>query len=440
MRRADFPHGFQFGVATSAYQVEGAVDEDGRGPSVWDAFCERPGVIADASSGRVACDHYHRMDADLDLMARLGVDAYRFSIAWPRIQPDGRGATNSKGLDFYRRLVAGLRDRDIEPVATLFHWDLPEPLQRAGGWMSRDTVARFARYAEIVGQALGDDVATWITLNEPHNHMSHGHIMGTHAPGLRLGGDAFAVAHHQLLAHGAATTVLRGLTSRPIGITNYYSPPRAPDGDADLAVLWDAWVNHMFTDPILLGGYPDEIWSIAGRADAIGDGDLDTIAAPIDVLGLNYYRPTPLERAPAGAPLPFVIGSLPGVPVTSFGWPVVPDGLREMLLHLARRYGDRLPPISITENGAAYRDTLADGRVDDPERIAYLAGHLEAVLGALRAGVGVRSYFVWSLLDNFEWAAGYDQRFGIVHVDFETQVRTPKASWYWLQEMLGGRS
>lgn len=438
VRRSDLPDDFTFGVAMSAYQVEGAVDEDGRGRSIWDTFCERPGVIADASTARVACDHYHRLDEDLDLIARLGAQAYRFSIAWPRIQPDGVGTVNTPGLDFYRRLVAGLRDRDIEPVATLFHWDLPEALQQAGGWMNRDTASRFARYAEIVGRALGDDVACWITLNEPHNHMSHGHIMGTHAPGLCLGGRAFGVAHHQLLAHGLATAVLRDHTSRPVGITNYYSPPRPPDDDPRLGVLWDAWVNHMFTDPILLGEYPAAIDAIAGRTDVIRDGDLATIGAPIDILGVNYYRPTPLVRAPADHPLPFAIGTLPGVPVTSFGWPVVPDGLREVLVHLAQRYGERLPPISITENGAAYEDVVIGGRVDDPDRIAYLDGHLRAVADAIDAGVDVRGYFVWSLLDNFEWAAGFGQRFGIVHVDFETQVRTPKASWHWLQALIGG--
>ncbi|WP_406042196.1 GH1 family beta-glucosidase [Micromonospora sp. NBC_00898] len=431
----DFPTGFRWGVSTSAYQIEGAVDADGRGPSIWDTFAHSPGRIADGSTGDVACDHYHRYREDVALLAGLGVSAYRFSIAWPRVQPTGAGAADSAGLDFYERLVDELLGHGVDPVATLFHWDLPQALEDAGGWLNRDTAARFAEYADLVAARLGDRVKLWITLNEPFVHMSLGHGMGVHAPGRMLLFDAFPVAHHQLLGHGLAVSALRARSSSPVAIANNYSPVRlAGDTDADRAAgaAYDALHNRLFTDPLLGLGYPEEPGFDPG---VVRDGDLDVIAAPIDVLGVNYYNPTGIRAAEEGSPLPFEIVPLDGYPRTAFDWPVVPDGLRDLLVGLRDTYGDRLPPIQVTESGCAYDDVPdADGRVDDPERIAYLDGHLRAVREAIDAGVDVTGYFVWSLLDNWEWAEGFTKRFGLVHVDYATQTRTPKSSYAWFRD------
>ncbi|MFI5484767.1 GH1 family beta-glucosidase [Micromonospora echinaurantiaca] len=433
----DFPAGFRWGVSTSAYQIEGAVAVDGRGPSIWDTFAHSPGRIVDGSTGDVACDHYHRHTEDVDLMVGLGVSAYRFSIAWPRVQPGGTGAANPAGLDFYDRLVDDLLARDIDPVATLFHWDLPQPLEDADGWLNRDTAHRFAEYADLTAARLGDRVKLWITLNEPFVHMSLGHGMGVHAPGRMLLFDAFPVAHHQLLGHGLAVGALRARSTSPVAIANNYSPVRlAGDTDADraAAAAYEALHNRLFTDPLLGHGYP------AGQdfdAGVVRDGDLAVIAAPIDVLGVNYYNPTAVRAPEEGSPLPFDLVPLDGYPRTAFDWPVAPDGLRELLGWLRDTYRDDLPPIEITESGCAYDDAPDDtGRVPDPERIAYLDGHLRAVRAALDDGVDVRGYFVWSLLDNWEWAEGFTKRFGLVHVDFDTQVRTPKSSYAWLRDVI----
>ncbi|MFC4150531.1 GH1 family beta-glucosidase [Micromonospora mangrovi] len=431
----EFPTGFRWGVSTSAHQIEGAVDADGRGPSIWDTFAHTPGRIADGSTGDVACDHYHRYAEDVALLAGLGVSAYRFSIAWPRVQPTGTGAANAAGLDFYDRLVDELLRRGVDPVATLFHWDLPQALEDAGGWLNRDTAARFAEYADLVAARLGDRVKLWITLNEPFIHMSLGHGMGMHAPGRMLLFDAFPVAHHQLLGHGLAVSALRARSSSPVAIANNYSPVRlAGDTAADRAAgaAYDALHNRLFTDPLLGLGYPEEPGFDPG---VVRDGDLDVIAAPIDVLGVNYYNPTGIRAAEEDSPLPFEIVPLDGWPRTAFDWPVVPDGLRELLVGLRDRYGDRLPPIQVTESGCAYDDVPdADGRVHDPERIAYLDGHLRAVREAIDAGVDVTGYFVWSLLDNWEWAEGFTKRFGLVHVDYPSQRRTPKSSYAWFRD------
>ncbi|SCG40160.1 beta-glucosidase [Micromonospora echinaurantiaca] len=433
----DFPAGFRWGVSTSAYQIEGAVGVDGRGSSIWDTFAHSPGRIVDGSTGDVACDHYHRHAEDVDLMAGLGVCAYRFSIAWPRVQPGGTGAANPAGLDFYDRLVDDLLARDIDPVATLFHWDLPQPLEDAGGWLNRDTAHRFAEYADLTAARLGDRVKLWITLNEPFVHMSLGHGMGVHAPGRMLLFDAFPVAHHQLLGHGLAVGALRARSTSPVAIANNYSPVRlAGDTDADraAAAAYEALHNRLFTDPLLGRGYP------AGQdfdAGVVRDGDLAVIAAPIDVLGVNYYNPTAVRAPEEGSPLPFDLVPLDGYPRTAFDWPVAPDGLRDLLGWLRDTYRDDLPPIEITEGGCAYDDAPdGTGRVPDPERIAYLDGHLRAVRAALDDGVDVRGYFVWSLLDNWEWAEGFTKRFGLVHVDFDTQVRTPKSSYAWLRDLI----
>ncbi|WP_433126220.1 GH1 family beta-glucosidase [Micromonospora sp. CA-240977] len=432
-----FPAGFRWGVSTSAHQVEGAATADGRGPSIWDTFAQSPGRISDGSSGAVACDHYHRHAEDVALMAGLGVDSYRFSIAWPRVRPTGAGPANPAGLDFYDRLVDELLAAGVDPVATLYHWDLPQPLEDAGGWLHRDTAARFAEYADLTAARLGDRVRLWITLNEPFIHMSLGYGMGEHAPGRTLLFDAFPVAHHQLLGHGLAVAALRAHTTSPVAIANNYSPVRVlGDRDADRAAgaAYEALHNRLFTDPLLGRGYPELPGFDPG---VIRPGDLDTIAAPIDVLGVNYYNPTGVRAAEADSPLPFDLVPLDGYPRTAFDWPVAPDGLRELLGWLRDTYGDALPPIEITESGCAYDDAPdAGGQVADPERVAYLDGHLRAVRAAIDDGVDVRGYFVWSLLDNWEWAEGFTKRFGLVHVDYATQTRTPKSSYTWLRDVI----
>jgi len=433
-----FPAGFTWGVATAAYQIEGAATAGGRGPSIWDTFAAEPGRVVDGGTGEVACDHYHRYAEDVALMAELGVTAYRFSIAWPRIQPDGTGPANAAGVAFYDRLVDALLDRGIDPVATLFHWDLPQALEDAGGWLARDTAHRFADYAAQIGRVLGDRVKLWITLNEPFVQLTLGYGVGSHAPGRTMLFDALPVAHHLLLGHGLAVAALRDQTTSPIAITNNYSPAwPASDSTDDRAATqaYDALQNHLFTDPVLGLGYPAAL----PLADLVpvGHGDLDVIATPIDALGVNYYYPTRVRAPVDGSPMPFDLVPVEGYPMTDFDWPVVPDGLRELLIALKRRYGSVLPPIHITENGCAYDDRLdADGRCDDPQRVAYLDGHIRAVRAAMDDGVDVRGYFVWSLLDNFEWAHGYTKRFGLAHVDFDTQVRTPKTSFRWYADFL----
>ncbi|MEU5944483.1 GH1 family beta-glucosidase [Micromonospora sp. NPDC047465] len=433
----EFPAGFRWGVSTSAYQIEGGVGEDGRGPSIWDTFAHDPGRIADGSTGDVACDHYHRHAEDVALLAGLGVSAYRFSVAWPRVRPTGDGPVNAAGLDFYDRLVDDLLAHDIDPVATLFHWDLPQPLEDAGGWLARDTAHRFAEYADATAARLGDRVKLWITLNEPFIHMSLGHATGEHAPGRTLLFDAFPVAHHQLLGHGLAVAALRARTTSPVAIANNYSPVRpAGDSDADRAAgaAYEALHNRLFTDPLLGRGYPV---GLGFDETVVRDGDLAVVAAPIDVLGVNYYNPTGVRAPDEGSPLPFELVPLDGYPRTAFDWPVAPDGLRELLGWLHRTYGDDLPPIQVTESGCAYDDVPdAHGRVHDPERIAYLDGHLRAVRAAMDEGVDVTGYFVWSLLDNWEWAEGFTKRFGLVHVDFDTQARTPKSSYAWFRDLI----
>lgn len=435
--RDQFPPNFRFGTATAAFQIEGAATEGGRTPSIWDTFNAEPGNIKDGHNAEVACDHYHRLDEDLGLLAELGAESYRFSFSWTRILPGIDGTVNQDGIDFYRRLIDGLQERGIAPVATLFHWDLPQSLQDRGGWKNRDTAKRLAELAGVVARELGDGIDTWITLNEPYNHMSHGHIHGFHAPGLRLGPDAVQIAHHQLLGHGLSVQALRSESSAPIGITNYYSPARPAAEHSELGPQWNAWVNHLFTDPVLLGTYPAEIADFAPVDRFVEDGDLEIISQPIDVLGVNFYRPSPPIPTPDGA-FPFAIGQFEGGERTGFGWPIVPDALRELLVGLRDRYGESLPPIEITENGAAFEDVLEDGVYDDPERLSYVKRHLEATRQAIEAGVDVRGYYLWSFLDNFEWAAGYTQRFGIVHVDFETLKRTTKTSFAWYRDFVKG--
>jgi beta-glucosidase len=431
------PAGFVFGTSTASYQIEGAATEDGKGPSIWDTFAAEPGRIVDGSSGAVACDHYHRYHEDVALMARLGAQGYRFSIAWPRVQPTGSGAVNEAGLAFYDRLVDELLAHDIAPMATLYHWDLPQALEDgsdgAAGWLSRDTPLRFAEYAGLVAGRLADRVAHWVPVNEPNVASLLGYALGMHAPGKALMFDALPAAHHLLLGHGLATQALRSAGAAAVGSANNHAPMwPASDSDADRAAadLFDTVWNRIFADPMLLGRYPEGFGELMG-SPSLAD-DLAVIAQPLDFYGVNYYNPM-CVAAPADptSAMPFDQREIPGYPKTDFGWPVVPDGLREQLVILKERYPD-LPPVMITENGCSYGTGPDEhGVVDDQPRIDYLDSHLRAVATAIEQGVDVRGYYCWSLMDNFEWTEGYTQRFGLVHVDYETQVRTPKRSFDW---------
>ncbi|KZL30496.1 MULTISPECIES: GH1 family beta-glucosidase [Rhodococcus] len=446
----EFPTSFVWGTATAAYQIEGAVAEDGRGPSIWDEFCDRPGVVVGGDTGTVAADHYHRWESDIELMNQLGLDAYRLSLSWSRILPTGSGAVNTKGLDFYDRLIDRLCSAGITAAVTLFHWDLPLALQEQGGWMNRDTSYRLGEYAQVVGERLSDRVGMWMPLNEPVVHTLYGHALGVHAPGLALGFDAFQAAHHQLLGHGLAVEALRATGCTNIGIASNHAPVRAASDspeDVMAADIYDHVVNWMFADPVLVGKYPAD--EFAQLLSGPVDEDLKIIGAPLDWYGINYYEPTmiaaPVEGQgtegvlevdlPPG--LPFAPVAITGYPTTDFGWPIVPEGLGEILRTFHARFGDALPPIYITESGCSFHDAPdAAGVVDDEARIDYHDAHLRALRSAMDDGVDVRGYFVWSLLDNFEWAAGYKERFGLVHVDFDTQKRTPKTSFEWYRALI----
>jgi beta-glucosidase len=429
-------------VSTASYQIEGAATEGGRGPSVWDTFSHTPGKTHNGDTGDVADDHYHRYAEDIELMAGLGVDAYRFSIAWPRIQPTGEGPANPAGLDFYDRLVDAMLAKGIAPAATLYHWDLPQALEDKGGWMQREIPERFAEYASIVGQRLGDRVGLWITLNEPFVVTALGYALGVHAPGHRLLAGAFPVAHHQLLGHGLAVEALRaaGVTGK-LGITNTMAPvyPATDDpADAVAANILDLLHNRTYSEPLFTGRYPDDVPTVYRGADlsVVKDGDLEKISAPLDFFGLNFYNPHRVKAAGAEHFGHEIVG-YPGAATTAMGWPVVPAALTELLTGMAERYGEKLPPIYITENGAAYEDKPdADGRVQDDDRIAFLDAHLRALHDAMAAGVDVRGYFCWSFLDNFEWAYGFDKRFGLVRVDYDTLERVPKASYDWYRSII----
>ena len=430
------PAGFTFGTSTASYQIEGAVGEDGRGPSIWDTFCAEPGRIVDGSSGAVACDHYHRYAEDVALMARLGAQGYRFSVAWPRIRPTGSGAANEAGLAFYDRLVDELLGHGIAPMATLYHWDLPQALEDQGGWMNRDTAERFGEYAALVADRLADRVAHWVPVNEPNVASLLGYALGMHAPGRALMFEALPAAHHLLLGHGLATTALRAAGAKAIGTANNHAPMwPASEAAEDVAAadLFDTVWNRIFADPILLGRYPDGFEDLMGAES----GDLEVIGQPLDFYGVNYYNPM-CVAAPAdpASAMPFDQREIPGYPKTDFGWPVVPDGLRELLVQLKARY-PAMPPVMITENGCSYgMGPDAGGVVDDQPRIDYLDSHMRAVAAAIEEGVDVRGYYCWSLLDNFEWTEGYTQRFGLVHVDYETQRRTPKRSFDWYADTI----
>jgi beta-glucosidase len=440
-----FPPGFVWGVATASYQIEGASTEDGRGRSIWDDFAETPGRIADGETGEVACDHYHRWADDIALMSSLGVSAYRLSVAWPRIQPDGRGPANPAGLAFYDRVVDGLLEAGIQPWVTLYHWDLPSALESAGGWPERATAERFAEYAQIVGAALGDRVRHWITLNEPWCSAFLGYLSGRHAPGRSEPGAAVAAAHHLLLGHGLAVQSLRASTPEAqVGVTLNLYPVSADDdtdGSVDAARRIDGLHNRMFLDPVLRGSYPDDVRAdLASLSDFsfLRDGDLQVTSEPLDFLGVNYYTGHTVRAGPypASGQVEFVSTDRP---TTAMGWEVNPDGLRELLNRVTREYGPI--PLYVTENGSAYEDVVEpDGSVHDRERLAYLREHLAACADTVADGVPLAGYFAWSLMDNFEWGFGYTKRFGLVHVDYATQVRTVKDSGAWYADFLHRRA
>ena len=457
----EFPSDFLLGSATAAYQIEGAFQEDGRGPSIWDTFSHTPGRTLDGDTGDVADDHYHRVTADLDLMKRLGLEAYRFSIAWTRIQPTGSGKPLEAGLSFYSRLIDGLLERGIKPIATLYHWDLPQALEDNGGWPARDTALRFAEYASIVGDALGDRVVVWTTMNEPWCSAFLGYGSGGHAPGRTSDLAALRAAHHLNLGHGLALQELRHVVTKPdaqYSITLNFHALRGDDNSSPEAIRRiDALGNRTFTGPLLHGEYPIDLlqdtheitdWSF------VQPGDLETIHQPIDFLGVNFYSTATVRmwdgksdklsndghRDAQGSPWP---GSRdveflpqPG-PLTAMGWNIAPDALEELLVSLSQEFPDL--PLVITENGAAFDDVEVDGRVHDEKRIDYLRRHFTAAHRARARGVDLRGYLVWSLLDNFEWSYGYSKRFGLVRVNYETQERIPKDSALWFAELIETR-
>jgi beta-glucosidase len=466
-----FPVGFVWGTATASYQIEGAAEEDGRGPSIWDTFSHTPGRTLDGDTGDVACDHYHRWPEDVGLLADLGASSYRFSIAWPRIVPAGAGAVNGAGLDFYDRLVDGLLERGIDPLATLYHWDLPQALEDEGGWLERSTAWRFAEYAEVVAARLGDRIRRWSTLNEPFCSSFLGYGSGAHAPGIRGIATALTAAHHLNLAHGLATSALRAGAPRELEVSivlNVAQVYPASDDPTDLVAARhaDEVANRVFLEPILRGRYPETLlrdtrshtdWSF------VQDGDLALINVPLDLLGVNFYSPSRIcgpraglatatdaattgrwvedpsaDAAPAPVPWPGtdLAWSVPQPgPYTDMGWRIEPQAFTDLLLRLSADYPEI--PMMVTENGCAYPDVPGeDGQVHDERRIDYLRDHLAAVHAAIEQGADVRGYYLWSMLDNFEWALGYRKRFGIVHVDYETLVRTPKDSARWYRHVI----
>ncbi|MFC4062410.1 GH1 family beta-glucosidase [Planomonospora corallina] len=450
-----FPTDFVWGAATSAYQIEGAVTSGGRGVSIWDTFVRQPGRVVNGENADVAIDHYHRYRDDVEMMASLGLGAYRFSVSWPRIQPDGTGPANAEGLDFYKRLVDELLARGIDPWVTLYHWDLPQALEDAGGWPSRETSARFADYAALVHDALGDRVRNWSTVNEPWCAAFLGYASGEHAPGRREPAQAMYAAHHLLLAHGLAVEAMRAQRSdtRIGGCVNLYaiSPQTGSEADLDAARRIDGLQNRFFLDALLKGAYPADVLEDLGEmAGFAREGDLAVIAQPLDMLLINYYSRFTVSGKPGGAAsaaaaptdsgspwvgsehVSFVQG---GRPVTAMGWEIDDSGLYEILTRLHREYP--AVPLVISENGAAFDDVVAaDGTVHDGERRDYIAAHLRTCHAAIQAGVPLTGYFAWSLMDNFEWAWGYGKRFGLVHVDYGTQVRVPKESALWYAETI----
>jgi beta-glucosidase len=433
-----FPAGFRFGTATSACAIEGASLE--RGKNIWDTFAETPGHIVDGSTPAEACDHVHRYAEDLDLLQRLGAPAYRFSVSWTRVLPEGRGRVDQRGLDFYDRLVDGLVERGIEPTAMLYHFDFPQALEDRGGWADRATADAFAEYADIVGERIGDRVAHWIPMHEPTSVAVLGYGIGEHAPGHDLVFDALPIAHHLLLAHGRAVEVLRGLGARSIGCSNGHAPIwPASLNDADLAAakLFDAIWNGVALEGMLHGRYPVDLMPV--MEEVIEPGDMATISQPLDFYGVSYYGAHRIRAAEPGGHAPIALAEIVGHDRTDSGWAVVPDALTDWLTTAGERYLGVLPPLVVTECGAAYSEEMdAAGEFRDEQRIDYLARHLNAVADAIARGADVRAFYAWSLLDCWEWDDGFVTPYGLVHVDHHTQVRTPKASFAWYRDLVLG--
>jgi beta-glucosidase len=465
--KVSFPEGYLWGAATASYQIEGAVDADGRSRSIWDTFSHTPGRTFNGDTGDIACRHYEKLDEDLDLVKLLGLDAYRFSIAWPRVQPDGKGPANQEGIDFYRRLVSGLRDRGVVPAATLYHWDLPQVLEDEGGWTARETAERYADYANLVVEALGDEVGMWITLNEPWCSAWLGYGVGVHAPGRADIAESIMATHHLLLAHARGLEVVRQAVKVPVGITlNLGKSLPASDHELDVAAAHRSQgnTNRMYLEPLFKGRYPEDLVAhfdaYRQGFEAVRPGDLEAISRPVDFLGVNYYmthviaHPSRLDEArragyhvPPGAPgegggaLDAVAVGRPGAVRTAAGWEVDPEGFTDVLVSVRDDYTQ--VPLYITENGAAQHDYVGpDGVVHDGGRVSYIDAHLRAVRAAMDKGVDIRGYFVWSLLDNYEWSLGYSMRFGLVWVDYPSGTRTPKDSFRWYSQVIanGGLS
>lgn len=427
---------FTWGVATSSYQIEGAATAGGRGPSIWDTFSRVPGAVINGDSGDVACDHYHRYNEDLDLIKWLGVNAYRFSIAWPRIFPQGAGSPNQAGIDFYDRLIDGALERGITPWPTLYHWDLPQALEDKGGWNSRATSERFAEYAHLMAEKFGDRVKNWTTLNEPFCSAWLGYLYGVMAPGIKDLQTAINASHHLLLGHGLATQAIRSVASDlRVGIVLNLTPAIPLKDNDDLAAKYaDGFDNRWYADPVFKGSYPQDIVEGFGKEVPIHAGDMQSISAPLDFLGINFYTRQTVTLDESAKPLPYRPVMVDGVERTAMGWEVHPESLTNIIMRVHRDYAPK--EIYITENGSAWDDSVINDKVDDPHRVSYLERHLDAMLAAKAQGAPVNGYFAWSLMDNFEWAYGYSKRFGIVYVEYETQKRIPKSSAYYYRERI----
>ena len=427
---------FTWGVATSSYQIEGAATAGGRGPSIWDTFSRVPGAVINGDSGDVACDHYHRYHEDLDLIKWLGVNSYRFSIAWPRIFPQGAGSPNQAGIDFYDRLIDGALERGITPWPTLYHWDLPQALEDKGGWNSRATSERFAEYAHLMAEKFGDRVKNWTTLNEPFCSAWLGYLYGVMAPGIKDLQTAINASHHLLLGHGLATQAIRSVASDlRVGIVLNLTPAIPLNDNDELAAKYaDGFDNRWYADPVFKGSYPQDIVEGFGKEVPIHAGDMQSISAPLDFLGINFYTRQTVTLDESAKPLPYRPVMVDGVERTAMGWEVHPESLTNIIMRVHRDYAPK--EIYITENGSAWDDSVINDKVDDSRRVSYLERHLDAMLAAKAQGAPVNGYFAWSLMDNFEWAFGYSKRFGIVYVDYETQKRIPKSSAYYYRERI----
>lgn len=433
---------FLWGVATSSYQIEGAALEDGRGLSIWDTFCRVPGKVANADNGDIACDHYHRYQEDFDLMKWMGVDAYRFSVAWPRVIPSGTGEINKAGLDFYDRLVDAALERHIEPWLTLYHWDLPQSLQDRGGWNNREIVKWFEEYTDVMTTRLGDRVKNWMTLNEPLCSAWIGHLYGAMAPGIEDLQTALNASHHLLMSHGAATKIIRtNVKDAKVGIVINVTPAEPTtdsDGDKRAAQLVDGFDNRWFLNPVFGHSYPEDVIEVIGKSPVIHAGDMSLINQPMDFLGINFYFRQTISADETNSPLPIKNVRRENVQRTAMDWEVHAPTFEKILTRIHLDYNPKA--IYITENGSAWNDVLVNGHVNDQERIDYLQSHLDAMFEAKAKGAPINGYFAWSFMDNFEWAYGYDKRFGLIYIDYATQKRIPKKSAYYYRDLLLNRT